>query len=66
MERIREKPAFSWRALGTLAMVVIEYHCPMCRPRHQGRFFKAPDPEDLAKYEAARGLGAGTATLHAR
>jgi len=54
MERIREKPAFSWRALGILAMVAIEYHCPICCPRHQGRFFKAPDPEDLSKYEAAR------------
>lgn len=34
-------------------MFAIEYHCSACRPAHQGRFFKAPDPEDLGRYEAA-------------
>ncbi len=34
-------------------MVAIEYHCPACKPHHQGRFFKKPDPNDLARYEAA-------------
>lgn len=37
-------------------MVAIEYYCARCRPRHQGRFFKKPDSQDLAKYaEAAEG-----------
>ncbi|WP_185702384.1 MULTISPECIES: DUF1156 domain-containing protein [unclassified Desulfovibrio] len=30
-------------------LFAIEYHCPDCKPKHQGRFFKAPDAEDLAK-----------------
>lgn len=34
-------------------LFAIEYHCDACRPRHQGRFFKKPSPEDLAKYEKA-------------
>ena len=34
-------------------MFAIEYHCPRCKPRHEGRFFKTPDVEDLAKYSAA-------------
>jgi adenine-specific DNA methylase len=33
-------------------MFAIEYHCPKCKPRHTGRFFKKPDSEDLAKYAA--------------
>lgn len=36
-------------------MVAIEYHCPACKPNHQGRFFKKPDQEDLMKYEKASG-----------
>jgi len=37
-------------------MFAIEYHCPLCKPRHQGRLFKKPDPNDLAKYaEAVQG-----------
>lgn len=36
-------------------MFAIEYHCLFCRPHHQGRFFKKPDANDLAKYaEAAK------------
>ena len=34
-------------------LFAIEYHCEACRARHQGRFFKKPSPEDLAKYESA-------------
>jgi len=34
-------------------MTAIEYHCPSCKPNHQGRFFKKPDREDLEKYEIA-------------
>jgi RNase P subunit RPR2 len=34
-------------------MWAIEYHCEHCRPNHQGRFFKRPDPADLARYEAS-------------
>jgi len=34
-------------------MVAIEYHCPTCKPHHQGRFFKKPDSRDLSKYAEA-------------
>ena len=34
-------------------MFAIEYYCRPCRAHHQGRFFKAPDSDDLAKYAAA-------------
>jgi len=34
-------------------MFAIEYHCPRCKPHHQGRFFKSPDESDLAKYHEA-------------
>jgi len=30
-------------------LFALEYHCPICKPKHQGRFFKAPDANDLAK-----------------
>lgn len=40
-------------------MVAIEYHCSTCKPHHQGRFFKKPDKEDLAKYEEASKAWAG-------
>ncbi|MBI1897042.1 MAG: DUF1156 domain-containing protein [Acidobacteria bacterium] len=30
-------------------MFAIEYFCPICKPRHQGRFFKKPDTEDLGR-----------------
>jgi adenine-specific DNA methylase len=35
-------------------MFAIEYHCPACKAAHQGRFFKKPDAEDLAKAAEAR------------
>jgi putative DNA methylase len=35
-------------------MFAIEYHCPDCRPNHQGRFFKRPDTDDLRSFEEAR------------
>jgi putative DNA methylase len=28
-------------------LFAIEYHCPGCREKHTGRFFKSPDSEDL-------------------
>lgn len=34
-------------------MVAIEYHCWRCKPHHAGRFFKKPDRDDLARYDAA-------------
>jgi putative DNA methylase len=34
-------------------MLALEYHCSHCRPRHEGRFFKKPDGQDLAQYESA-------------
>jgi adenine-specific DNA methylase len=37
-------------------MFAIEYHCPSCRPYHTGRFFKKPDPNDLAQYTAAENI----------
>ena len=40
-------------------LFAVEYHCPACKPRHQGRFFKIPDAEDLAKAaEAEKRLAA--------
>ena len=44
----------------THRMVAIEYYCPSCKPSHVGRFFKAPDAEDLAKYESASAQWAAT------
>ena len=44
----------------THRMVAIEYYCPSCKPSHVGRFFKAPDAEDLAKYESASARWAAT------
>lgn len=34
-------------------MFAIEYHCETCKPTHRGRFFKAPDAGDLAKFDGA-------------
>ncbi|RII26928.1 MAG: DNA methylase [Geobacter sp.] len=34
-------------------MFAMEYHCRACKPRHTGRFFKRPDPADLARYDQA-------------
>jgi len=34
-------------------MFAIEYHCPICKPSHKGRFFKEPDAADLTAYKAA-------------
>jgi len=34
-------------------LFVMEYHCPKCKPRHEGRFFKIPDDQDLAKVSEA-------------
>lgn len=30
-------------------LFAIEYHCPVCKERHAGRFFKIPDSQDLVK-----------------
>jgi len=40
-------------------LFAIEYHCPVCRPTHKGRFFKKPDQADMdrvteAKHSCAR------------
>lgn len=40
-------------------MFAIEYHCPICKPRHQGRFFKKPDCDDLTKYTEAEAIWTG-------
>jgi hypothetical protein len=34
-------------------LFALEYHCEHCREPHQGRFFKKPSPQDLARYDAA-------------
>jgi putative DNA methylase len=34
-------------------MFAIEYHNPFRRNEHRGRFFKKPDPQDIARYEAS-------------
>jgi adenine-specific DNA methylase len=34
-------------------MFAIEYHCHNCKHAHQGRFFKKPDAQDLARYTDA-------------
>ena len=28
-------------------LFAIEYHCPICKPKRQGRFYKSPDDRDL-------------------
>jgi adenine-specific DNA methylase len=37
-------------------MWAIEYHCEHCKPSHTGRFFKAPDRQDLARFTQAAKL----------
>lgn len=44
-------------------MWAIEYHCATCRPSHEGRFFKKPDGEDLARFQEASAELAGAADL---
>ena len=34
-------------------LFAIEFHCARCKPRHSGRFFKPPDPADLARITKA-------------
>lgn len=34
-------------------MFGIEYHCHHCKAKHDGRFFKKPDKQDLARYAEA-------------
>jgi len=34
-------------------LFALEYHCPACRGRHEGRYFKVPDSNDLAAAQAA-------------
>jgi adenine-specific DNA methylase len=36
------------------SLVALEYHCHQCKPAHDGRFFKAPDEEDLQLIEEAK------------
>lgn len=44
-------------------MWAIEYHCAACKPAHEGRFFKRPDAQDLARVERAAALFAATPDL---
>lgn len=34
-------------------LFALEYHCPVCKTKHQGRFFKVPDSEDMEKIAEA-------------
>lgn len=38
----------------THRLFALEYHCPDCKPTHDGRFFKAPDAVDLSRFEEAK------------
>jgi adenine-specific DNA methylase len=45
-------------------LVALEYHCPSCRHQHKGRYFKAPDDQDLLRFrEASSGLSEGSFPL---
>ncbi len=45
-------------------LVALEYSCPSCRGSHRGRFFKAPDEDDMARVaEAERRMGDGGSPL---
>jgi len=35
------------------SLFALEYHCPICKSVHRGRFFKAPDETDLAHLTVA-------------
>ena len=41
-------------------LFAIEYHCPTCKPQHNGRFFKKPDANDLSKFQQAQSTWAET------
>jgi len=42
-------------------LFALEYHCPACRASHPGRFFKAPDADDLSRITQAEDrLGASS------
>lgn len=34
-------------------LFALEYYCPACKPKHRGRFFKAPDSADVARITEA-------------
>ena len=34
----------------------MEYHCPVCKPGHRGRFFKRPDEDDVKRVARAEEL----------
>lgn len=35
------------------SLFALEYHCPACKKTHRGRFFKHPDPGDMARIAEA-------------
>jgi len=41
-------------------LFAIEYHCPSCRDRHVGRYFKVPDAADLSRMEESAKRWANT------
>lgn len=34
-------------------LFALEYLCPQCKPSHEGRFFKSPDAQDVARFAQA-------------
>lgn len=34
-------------------LIALEYYCPLCKERHAGRFFKAPDADDFVRFSEA-------------
>lgn len=45
-------------------LIAIEYFCRSCKPTHQGRFFKKPDPADLGLYADAAARCTRSKMLH--
>lgn len=47
--------AFPQKAAGAPhhGLAAMEYYCPSCKPEHAGRFFKAPDDDDLRRVAEA-------------
>jgi len=37
----------------THRLFALEYHCPTCKPKHRGRFFKTPDAADFSRLAEA-------------
>ncbi|MEW6265276.1 MAG: DNA methylase [Thermodesulfobacteriota bacterium] len=45
-------------------LFALEYFCRSCKSRHEGRFFKKPDPQDLERIKTAEKRWAGSHAQH--